>query len=189
MTNKEYGKLGSWYLAGNVTRRELVSSTIEATTEYGEVQLNQRGKPLQVNLLDVRYEIKWNLTDFNGKKFTHMIPLETVRRGMFIHFNHYTPFLQYHAGIENYQKGSRKIITDKLWKELCSCKPSDEIEDFEDDHEIELYHEHYIPEQVSTLEEAENLKSIAYTTDAYLPTPKDLYTHIGTQGNGAFLKL
>ncbi len=93
MTNKEYGKLGSWYLAGNVTRRELVSSTIEATTEYGEVQLNQRGKPLQVNLLDVRYEIKWNLTDFNGKKFTHMIPLETVRRGRFIHFNHYTPVL------------------------------------------------------------------------------------------------
>ena len=85
MTNKEYGKLGSWYLAGNVTRRELVSSTIEATTEYGEVQLNQRGKPFQVNLLNAWYEIKWNLTDFNGKKFTHMIPLETVRRGRFIH--------------------------------------------------------------------------------------------------------
>jgi hypothetical protein len=46
MTNKEYGKLGTWYLAGNVTRRELVSSSIEATTEYGEVQLNQRGSPL-----------------------------------------------------------------------------------------------------------------------------------------------
>ena len=73
-----------------------------------------------------------------------------------------------------------------MWKELCSCKPSDEIEDFDDDDEIELYHEHYIPEQVSTLEEAENLKSIAYTTDAYLPTPKDLYTHPGTQGNDAF---
>jgi hypothetical protein len=85
MTNKEYGKLGSWYLAGNVTRRELVSSTIEATTEYGDVQLNQRGKPFQVSLLNAWYEIKWNLTDFNGKKFTHMIPLETVRRGRFIH--------------------------------------------------------------------------------------------------------
>jgi hypothetical protein len=76
-----------------------------------------------------------------------------------------------------------------LWKELCSCKPSDEIEDFDDDDEIELYHEHYIPEQVSTLEEAENLKGIAYTTDAYLSPPKDLYTHPGTQGNGAFFTL
>lgn len=85
MTNKEYGKLGSWYLAGNVTRRELVSSSIEATTEFGEVQLNQRGNRYQVNLLNVRYEIKWNLTDFNGKKFTHMVSLETVRRGRFVH--------------------------------------------------------------------------------------------------------
>ena len=85
MTNKEYAKLETWYLAGNVTRRELVSSSIEATTEFGEVQLNQRGNPHQVKLLDVRYEIKWNLTDFNGKKFTHMISLETVRRGKFIY--------------------------------------------------------------------------------------------------------
>ena len=76
-----------------------------------------------------------------------------------------------------------------MWKELCSCKPSDEVEGFEDDDGIELYHEHYIPEQVSTLEEAENLKGIAYTKDAYLSAPKDLYTHPGTQGNGTFLNL
>ena len=72
-------------------------------------------------------------------------------------------------------------MAENLWNELCTATPADEVPDFDDN--VELYDEHCILEQVTTLEEAERLKNISFRSDAYYAGPSDLYTHPGTSGD------
>jgi hypothetical protein len=88
------------------------------------------------------------------------------------------------VGIDNYKKISKKKIGKSSWKTLCASLPIDEVDDFSDPDDAEVYEGHSLPGQIPTSpEEAERLKSLLFKTDFYVEKPHDLYTHPGTTEN------
>jgi hypothetical protein len=179
MSHDLYRKIGPAYLAGEVTKVKLKKQKILHPDINGHAQVN-RGKKKEVELAYLEYEIRWNITEFQSKKYEHWINEAKVKEGTYyiLYFLCCYNLQITTLGVTNYKSCHHMILSKETWKNMCKGE-ADFTYGMEVDHDAIEEFDLYTPAEMvlATPQDVEQLTSLNFEGDAYLPTPDDLYKH------------
>lgn len=110
------------------------------------------------------YEIRWGYTQFQGKRYVHLVNEDTVLRG-----------------VRNFEILSGGVLSNASWRSMCSASPGDDWDASKslDDYEVwtgslrNFETRQILPE---TLEDVEMLKNMDFQASRQIQDPTDLFT-------------